>query len=42
MEQNGRPVDPAKIAHMMMVDDEEIKRIINAFKKKIAEEKEDE
>lgn len=37
MQQNGRPIDTAKIARLLLMDDEEVKKIISNFKKKIAE-----
>lgn len=38
MAQDGRPVDPARIARLLMIDDEEVKDVVAMFKRKIAEE----
>lgn len=35
---DGRPTDPAKIARLLMIDDSEVKKVVQAFKKKINED----
>ena len=37
MADDGRPVATQKIAHLMMIDDNEVKKIITNFRKKLPE-----
>jgi hypothetical protein len=38
MAQEGRPVEPARIARLLMIDDDEVKDIVNKFKKTVQED----
>jgi len=38
MAQEGRPVEPARIARLLMIHDDEVKDIVNKFKKTIQQD----
>lgn len=38
---NGRPTEPAKVARLLMIDDSDVKKAIQTFKKRVTEDGED-